>query len=182
MLSSLIYFTYYFTSYNFIVYLEYAFIFLAGAACFIILLRILNHVKKHKRYRVPLLVTSGFILVSGIIAVIYFRNLTTLLDTMRINFVNESRYVLTDIKISGCQKKQVEKRVCPHSHLDALQLATYYGDLPGFNKRSANCTCRKILHFQEPARGSYHLSSIYHYGIIHPPSGKRMRPPRYPGL
>jgi len=88
--------------------LEYAFIFLAGAACFIILLRILNHVKKHKRYRMPLLVTSGFILISGVIAVIYFRNLTTLLDTMRINFVNESRYVLTDIKISGCQKKQVE--------------------------------------------------------------------------
>ena len=108
LLSSLIYFTYYFTSYNFIVYLEYAFIFLAGAACFIILLRILNHVKKHKRYRMPLLVTSGFILISGVIAVIYFRNLTTLLDTMRINFVNESRYVLTDIKISGCQKKQVE--------------------------------------------------------------------------
>ena len=88
--------------------MEYAFIFLAGAACFIILLRILNHVKKHKRYRVPLLVTSGFILVSGIIAVIYFRNLTTLLDTMRINLVNESKYTLTDIKISGCQKKQVE--------------------------------------------------------------------------
>ena len=108
LLSSLIYFTYYFTSYNFIVYLEYAFIFLAGAACFIILLRILNHVKKHKRHRIPLLLTSGFILISGIIAVIYFRNLTTLLDTMRINFVNESRYVLTDIKISGCQKKQVE--------------------------------------------------------------------------
>lgn len=107
LLSSLIYFTYYFTSYNLIVYLEYAFIFLAGAACFIILLRILNHVKKHKRYRIPLLLTSGFILISGIIAIIYFRNLTTLLDTMRINFVNESRYVLTDIKISGCQKKQV---------------------------------------------------------------------------
>ena len=108
LLSSLIYFTYYFTSYNLIVYLEYAFIFLAGAACFIILLRILNHVKKHKRYRIPLLLTSGFILISGIIAIIYFRNLTTLLDTMRINFVNESQYVLTDIKISGCQKKQVE--------------------------------------------------------------------------
>jgi len=108
LLSSLIYFTYYFTSYNLIVYLEYAFIFLAGAACFIILLRILNHVKKHKRYRIPLLLTSGFILISGVIAIIYFRNLTTLLDTMRINFVNESQYVLTDIKISGCQKKQVE--------------------------------------------------------------------------
>ena len=107
LLSSLIYFTYYFTSYNLIVYLEYAFIFLAGAACFIILLRILNHVKKHKRYRIPLLLTSGFILISGVIAIIYFRNLTTLLDTMRINFVNESQYVLTDIKISGCQKKQV---------------------------------------------------------------------------
>lgn len=108
LLSSVIYFTYYFTSYNFVVYLEYAFIFLAGAACFIILLRILNHVKKHKRYRIPLLLTSGFILISSIIAIIYFRNLTILLDTMRINFINESRYELTDVTISGCQKKQVE--------------------------------------------------------------------------
>src|SRR4051812_1853366 len=107
LLSSLIYFSYYYTSYNFIVFLEYAFIFLAGAACFIILLRILNHVKKHKRYRTPLLVTSGFLIISAIIALVFFRRMTHLLDTMRIKFVNESRYALTDIKITGCQKKQI---------------------------------------------------------------------------
>ncbi len=107
LLSTLIYFVYYFTSYNLLVYLEYIFIFLAGAACFIIVLRILNHVKKHKRYRTPLLLTSGFILIAGIIALVYFRKLTGLLDTMRIKFVNESRYALTNIKITGCQKKQI---------------------------------------------------------------------------
>ena len=107
LLSSLIYFSYYYTSYNFIVFLEYAFIFLAGATCFIILLRILNHVKKHKRFRTPLLFTSGFLIISGIIALVFFRRITHLLDTMRIKFVNESRYALTDIKITGCQKKQI---------------------------------------------------------------------------
>ena len=107
LISSLIYFSYYYTSYNFIVFLEYAFIFLAGAASFIILLRILNHVKKHKRYRTPLLVTSAFLVVSFIVALVFFRRLTHLLDTMRIKFVSESRYVLTDIKITGCQKKQL---------------------------------------------------------------------------
>ena len=107
LLSTLIYFVYYFTSYNLVVYLEYIFIFLAGAACFIIVLRIMNHVTKHKRYRTPLLLTSGFILIAGIIALVYFRKLTGLLDTMRIKFVNESRYSLTNIKITGCQKKQI---------------------------------------------------------------------------
>jgi FlaA1/EpsC-like NDP-sugar epimerase len=107
LLSTLIYFVYYFTSYNLIVYLEYIFIFLAGAACFIIVLRILNHVTKHKRYRTRLLLTSGFIVIAGIIALVYFRKLTSLLDTMRIKFVNESRYALTNIKITGCQKKQI---------------------------------------------------------------------------
>lgn len=107
LISSLIYFSYYFTSYNFLVFLEYAFIFLAGASCFIILLRILNHVKKHKSYRTPLLLTSGFLVISAIIALIFFRRVTHLLDTMRIKFVNESRYALTEIKITGCQKKQL---------------------------------------------------------------------------
>lgn len=107
LISILIYFSYYFTSYNFIIFLEYAFIFLAGVACFIIVLRILNHVKKHKRYRKSLLVTSGFLVVSAIVALVLFRKMTHLLDTMRISLVNESSYALTDITITGCQKKQL---------------------------------------------------------------------------
>jgi hypothetical protein len=45
----------------------------------------------------------------------YFRYLTTLLDTMRINFVNESKYTLTDIRITGCQKKFVDE-IPPNGH------------------------------------------------------------------
>jgi hypothetical protein len=107
LLSSIIYFAYYYTSYNFIVYLEYIFIFLIGTISFIVLLRIMNHVTKHKRSRKPLIATAGVILVSAIIALVFFRRLTTLLDTMRINFVNDSTYALTDIKITGCQKKYI---------------------------------------------------------------------------
>jgi hypothetical protein len=47
----------------------------------------------------------GFIIFSCVIAIIYFRYLTTLLDTMRIMFVNESKYELKDVKITGCKKR-----------------------------------------------------------------------------
>ena len=107
LLSSIIYFAYYYTSLNFIVYLEYVFIFLIGAVSFIILLRIINHIIKHKRSRKPLIATSIFIVISAIVALVYFWYLTRLLDTMRINLVNESNYTLTEIKITGCQKKYI---------------------------------------------------------------------------
>jgi hypothetical protein len=107
LLSTIIYFSYYYTSYNFIVYLEYIFIFLIGTISFIVLLRIINHITKHKRSRKPLIATAGVILISSIIALMFFRRLTNLLDTMRINFVNESSYPLTDVKITGCQKKYI---------------------------------------------------------------------------
>jgi hypothetical protein len=107
LLSTIIYFAYYYTSYNFIVYFEYIFIFLIGAISFIVLLRIINHITKHKRSRKSLIVTAGFILVSAVIALVFFRRLTNLLDTMRINFVNESSYALTEIKVTGCQKKYI---------------------------------------------------------------------------
>lgn len=115
LIGSLLFFTYYFTSYNFIIYLEYIFIFLAGAANFIVLLRIFNHITKHKRYRRFLIVTGIIIILSCIVVLVYFRHLTALLDTMRINFVNESRYTLTDIKIAGCQKKFVDE-IPPKGH------------------------------------------------------------------
>lgn len=37
------------------------------------------------------------------------------MDTMRINFVNQGRYAVTNIKITGCQKKYVE-RIDPKKH------------------------------------------------------------------
>ena len=107
LISSLLFFGYYFTSFNFIVYLEYVFIFVAGAISFIILLRILNHVTKHKRNRRSLIITSIVIVLSGVVALVYFRYMTNLLDTMRIKLVNESNYELSNIKITGCQKKQL---------------------------------------------------------------------------
>jgi hypothetical protein len=107
LISSILYFSYYYTSYNSIVYLEYFFIFIAGALSFIIILRILNHVIKHKRNRSGLIATSAVLFLSVIIALVYFRYLTALLDTMRIKFVNESSYTLNNIKLTGCQKKQI---------------------------------------------------------------------------
>ena len=113
--SSLLFFAYYFTSLNFIIYLEYVFIFVAGAFSFILLLRIFNHITKHKRNRRSLIITSAIIILSCVIVLVYFRYLTGLLDTMRINFVNQSKYTITNIKITGCQKKYVEK-IAPKSH------------------------------------------------------------------
>lgn len=115
VLSSIIYFSYYYTSFNLLVYLEYFFIFIAGAFAFIIILRILNHVIKHKRNRNPLIATSGLLIISMLIALVYFYYLTSLLDTMRIRFVNESAYQLTNIRITGCQKKQIDN-LAPNAH------------------------------------------------------------------
>ena len=104
----ILYVAYYFTSANLLIYLEYIFIFIAGAVNFIILLRILNYVKKHKRNRVSLLVTAGIILISLLSSIILFRYMTRLQDTMRIKFVNSTGFELTDIKITGCQKKYID--------------------------------------------------------------------------
>lgn len=113
--SSLIFFGYYLTSANFIIYLEYVFIFLAGAFSFIFLIRIFKYISKHKRSRRPLIITSIVIILSCIVVLVYFRYLTGLLDTMRITFVNQGRYTITNIKISGCQKKYVDK-ILPKKH------------------------------------------------------------------
>lgn len=115
LISSILYFSYYYTSYSFIVYLEYIFVFIAAALSFIILLRILNHVKKHKRNRKGLIATSSVLLISVIIAFVYFYYLTGLLDTMRIKLVNESSYALTNIRVTGCQKKQINT-IGPNSY------------------------------------------------------------------
>lgn len=112
---TLIFFAYYFTSANLIIYLEYIFIFLAGAVSFVLLLRIFNHITKHKRHRRSLIITSIVIALSCLVVLIYFRYLTSLMDTMRINFVNQGRYAVTNIKITGCQKKYVEK-IEPKGH------------------------------------------------------------------
>jgi hypothetical protein len=53
--------------------------------------------------------------LSLFIALVYFYYLTGLLDTMRIRFVNENSYALTNIRITGCQKKEIDN-LGPNSH------------------------------------------------------------------
>ena len=107
VIGALLYGIYYQTSLNIIIYLEYAFIFIAGAVNFILLMRIFNHVKKHKRKRTSLLVTSGVLVLSLLSTIVFFRYMMNLQDTMRIKFVNSTSSVLTNLKIAGCQKKYI---------------------------------------------------------------------------
>ncbi len=108
LIGVLLYVSYYFTSANIIIYLEYVFIFIAGAVNFIILLRIFNHIKKHKRNRRSLLFTAAIILISIISSIAFFRYMTNLQDTMRIKFVNTTGFELSNIKVTGCQKKYID--------------------------------------------------------------------------
>ena len=108
VIGALLYAIYYQTSLNLIVYLEYAFIFISGAVNFIILLRIFNHVKKHKRNRKSLLVTSFIIILSLVGTLVFFRYMMNLQDTMRIKFVNTSTSELKSLKVAGCQKKYID--------------------------------------------------------------------------
>jgi hypothetical protein len=108
LIGSLIFGAYYYTSNNLILYLEYVFIFIAGAFSFIMLLRIFNHVTKHRRSRTSLLVTAGFIAISVIATFYFFRKITALQDTMRITFVNKTGTELSEIKVIGCEKKYID--------------------------------------------------------------------------
>lgn len=109
VIGALLYAIYYQTSANFFIYLEYAFIFIAGAINFILLLRIFNHVKKHKRNRTSLLVTSGVIILSLVGTLVFFRFMMNLQDTMRIKFINVSSSNLTSLKVVGCEKKFIDQ-------------------------------------------------------------------------
>lgn len=107
-IGGLIFLFYYLSGYNAIIYLEYLFIFVAAAINLIILLRILNYASKHKRGKRPLYFTGSLIVVSMLVLLVLFKIMTNLLDTMRINFVNATGYELSDVKITGCQKKYMD--------------------------------------------------------------------------
>jgi amino acid transporter len=108
LLGSIIYFSYYFTSLDFLVYLEYIFIFAVTAINIIIILRIFKYLQRHKRNRRSLMVVTVFLITSLILSFIYFYFITSMLDTMRIKLVNAAAYELTEIKFSGCKKVRVQ--------------------------------------------------------------------------
>jgi amino acid transporter len=108
LIGSIIYFSYYFTSVDFLVYLEYIFIFAVTTINIIIILRIFKYLQRHKRSRRSLMVIAGFLFTSLILSFIYFYFITSMLDTMRIKLVNAASYELTEIKFSGCKKVRVQ--------------------------------------------------------------------------
>ncbi len=104
IISSLLFVSYYLTNYDKLIYLEYIFIFVSTTFCLIILLRILNQAFKHKRHKTSLLIISAFVLVSVLVSFVFFKYMTSLLDTLRINLVNATQSEITDIKLTGCKK------------------------------------------------------------------------------
>lgn len=101
---TVIFLAYVVTSYDKIIYLEYIFIFISLSICLILILRIFKEASKHKRNRRSLYTVSAFIFLSIVISFAYFVAMTMLSDTLRINLVNNSRYELKNIRLTGCKK------------------------------------------------------------------------------
>ena len=87
----------------------YIFILLAGIINLGIFISILLKAYKDKNNRKHLLTTGGIMLLNIPLAMIYFLGVSFLLDTMRITFTNATQETLTDINITGCSTKHIDK-------------------------------------------------------------------------
>jgi amino acid transporter len=104
LIGSVIFLAYILTSYDKIIYLEYIFIFISLSFSLIILLRLFKQASKNKRKRRSFYFVLGSILLSLFISAFYFIFMTRLMDTLRINLVNNTQTELRNIRLTGCKK------------------------------------------------------------------------------
>ena len=102
-----IFFAYYKTLSDILIYLEYFFIFLACAINLIVLLRILTYTQKHKRGKQGLYAVAGLIFVALIASLLFFKYTSNLADTMQISLVNKTGTELSSVRITGCKKIRI---------------------------------------------------------------------------
>lgn len=100
---------YFFTSSFELLFVGYGFIALTGLINIAILISILIKASKDKENRRKLLTTSGLMLLNIPVMLVYCWVAIILLDTMRITFKNETQKTLTDINITGCETKHIDK-------------------------------------------------------------------------
>ncbi len=127
LLGTIIFLVYFFTSLNDLLFVGYAFIFLAFLINLGILGAILLKAKKeteNKENRKKLLTTSIIMLLNIPIMLFYCWIAIILLNTMRITFKNETQTILTNINIIGCGGGHIDK-------LDIGESKTVWVDITG---------------------------------------------------
>lgn len=87
----------------------YCFIIIAGLLNLGILLTLIVKSITDKENKKSYFRTLGIVMLNLPVAVLYFYFIIVLLDTMRIEFINETEKPITEIKILGCEPKIIDK-------------------------------------------------------------------------
>ena len=109
VLGTTIFGLYFLTSSFKLLIIGYGFIALTGLLNLGILISILVKARKDKENRRKLLMTGGLMLLNIPVMLFYCWVAMILVDTMRITFRNSTPTTLTDIKITGCESKHIDK-------------------------------------------------------------------------
>ncbi len=109
LMGTIIFLIYFFTSLSDLLFVGYAFIFLAFLINLGILGAILLKAKKETENRKKLLITSAIMLLNIPIMLFYCWIAIILVNTMRITFKNETQTILTNINIIGCGGGHIDK-------------------------------------------------------------------------
>ena len=104
LIGGLLYFAYYQTLSDFLIYLLYTFVFIACAINLIVLLRILTYTQKHKRGKKGLYAVSALLVIALLASLVFFKLTSNLADTMQITLVNRTATELSSVRITGCKK------------------------------------------------------------------------------
>ena len=100
---------YYLTDAFSLLFAGLGFIIIAGLVNIIYLSPVLKQLLTTKDNRKSLFITLGLMLINIPVLIVYYWLTTTLLNTMRITFINETSSTLTEIKVFGCEEKHIDK-------------------------------------------------------------------------
>lgn len=100
---------YYLSSEDRLLFLGFVFVVVAGIVNGAVLVFLLIKAIKDSANRKGLLKTSALMLLNIPIACFYFVMVGILMNTMRITFTNTTNAELTDMNISGCETKHIDK-------------------------------------------------------------------------
>ncbi|WP_375559288.1 hypothetical protein ACE193_16315 [Bernardetia sp. OM2101] len=109
LIGTAIFVVYYLTSTDFLLLIGYVFIVLSAITNSIFLILILIQYSKKESHKFPLFITAGIILLNIPVLLFYSWITFLLMDIMRINFINSTTETITEIKIKGCQNKNIKQ-------------------------------------------------------------------------
>lgn len=108
LIGTLFLMTFYFSSYTGVAISAYAYIITAGIFNIVIILVLAFKATTDKENRKGYLKTFGIMLINIPVVVLYFYFVLVLINTMRVEIINETSRPITQIKLLGCEQKTIE--------------------------------------------------------------------------